>query len=380
MSFSKQQSFKIPTNISCESHNHIAQTDITMPRPQDPNLYGQPPPKKQKKEMPLSGSLAFTSQLSSLMATASSSSSSSSTSGRPRPSKSKTDDLFKSVKVKRKEQRPPSYSDASSTTTKLNLKTPTTTEEEKETLALSRAKMESKARLYAAMKRGDYIGKEYGLVDFDRKWAESHAPDNNPPSSSGSDSESEPEEDNKNKKRAEREEALIEHTDDFGRTRFLTPSQIASLNRSALASASLAEISARPSRPEEVIYGDAIQTSAFAQSEEMQTLAQKRDRSATPPPDVHYDANHEIRTKGVGFYKFSRDAEGREKEMEALKSDREKTEEVRKKKREEEKEKRKKEIEKRRKEIESRRKEMGEKRAEKIADEFLEGLGRDLIK
>ncbi|KAK3995842.1 hypothetical protein QBC44DRAFT_319542 [Cladorrhinum sp. PSN332] len=334
------------------------------PRPQDPNLYGQPPAKKQKKEMALSGSLAFTSQLSSLMATTPSSSSS----GRPRPSKSKTGELLKSVKVNRKEQ-PSSSSEPS--THKLNLKSPTTTEEEKATLALSRAKMESKARLYAAMKRGDYIGKEYGLVDFDRKWAESHASED-ASSSSGSDSESEPD------SKSAKEEALIEHTDSFGRTRMLTASQIASLNRSALSSASLQEMSARPSRPDEVIYGDAIQTTAFAASEEMHTLASKRDRSATPPPDVHYDANHEIRTKGVAFYKFSHDAEGREKEMGALKDERERTEEVRR-KREEEKEKRKREIEKRRKEIESRRKEMGEKRAEKIADEFLEGLGRDLV-
>ncbi|KAK4232432.1 hypothetical protein QBC38DRAFT_109 [Podospora fimiseda] len=332
-----------------------------MPRPQDPNLYGQPPPKKQKKEMALSGSLVFTSQLNSHMATTSSSS----TSGRPRPSKSKTDELFKSVKVKRKE--PPSSSETS--TNKLNLKSPTTTEEENATLALSRGKMESKARLYAAMKRGDYIGKEYGLVDFDRKWAESQ--DGKSPSSSDSDSDSEPE--------VKKEEPLIEHTDSFGRTRMLTASQIASLNRSALSSADLQEMSARPARPDGVIYGDAIQTTAFATTEEMQHLASKRDRSATPPPDVHYDANHEIRTKGVAFYKFSHDAEGREKEMEALKKEREQTEEVRR-KTEEEKEKRKKEIEKRRKEIEERRKEMGVKRAEKIADEFLEGLGRDLVK
>lgn len=316
--------------------------------------------------MALSGSLAFTSQLNSLMAT--SSSSTSSASGRPRPSKSKTDELFRSVKIKRKEA-PSSADDAPS---KLNLKSPTSTEEEKELLARSRQKMESKARLYAAMKRGDYIGREYGLVDFDRKWAESQTKDTTDhyhhSSSSGSDSEEE--------KAPNPSEPLIEHTDQFARTRLLTKSQIARL--SAPASIESSDESARPSRPAEIIYGDSIQTSAFLPSLEMQNLASKRDRSATPPPETHYDANREIRTKGVGFYKFSStDAEQRQKEMEELEREREKTEQVRK-KREEEKEKRKRELEKRRKEIEERRKEMGNKRAEKIANEFLEGLGREI--
>jgi len=233
--------------------------------------------------------------------------------------------------------------------------------------------MESKARLYATMKRGDYIGREYGLVDFDRKWAESQAKDttdhHSSSSSSGSDSEEE-------KEAQALSEPLIEHTDQFGRTRLLTKSQIARL--SAPASLESSEESARPSRPAEIIYGDSIQTSAFLPSSEMQNLASKRDRSATPPPETHYDANREIRTKGVGFYKFSStDAEQRQKQMEELGRERERTEQVRR-QREEEKEKRKRELEKRRKEIEERRKEMGNKRAGKIADEFLEGLGREI--
>ncbi|KAJ2978992.1 hypothetical protein NUW58_g7317 [Xylaria curta] len=81
--------------------------------PQDPNLYGQRPAKKQKREIPLSSSLSFTSQLSSLMSapttTSSSTGGGASSSGRPRPSKTK-DDIFSSIKAKRKPG--PSRSDA----------------------------------------------------------------------------------------------------------------------------------------------------------------------------------------------------------------------------------------------------------------------------
>ncbi|KAK4190745.1 hypothetical protein QBC35DRAFT_488828 [Podospora australis] len=336
-----------------------------MPKPQDPNLYGQPPPKKQKKAaIDLSGSLAFTSQLNSLLSTTTASPSSSSsaapstTTGRARPSKSKTDDLFKSVKIKRKHP----HDDSSQ---KLSLKSPTTTEEEKSQLALARQKMESKARLYAAMKRGDYVGREYGLVDFDRKWAESSSSHPRSPSPSSSSSE-------------EKEEEKIEYTDEFSRTRLLTRSQIAAIERAKASEADLVKMAAKPlSAPADLIYGDAVQTEAFTVNDTMEELARKRDRSATPPPAVHYDANWEIRTKGVGFYKFSQDDETRQKEMKALEEERERTEKLRQ-EREEEKEKRKQEIERRKKEIEMRRKEMAEKRAEKLADNFLEGLGREI--
>ncbi|RWA03704.1 hypothetical protein EKO27_g11398, partial [Xylaria grammica] len=153
--------------------------------PQDPNLYGQRPVKKQKREIPLSSSLAFTSQLSSLIsapeATASSSRGSGSASGRPRPSKTK-DDIF-SAKAKRKQpgrSEKDGPADGSGGSSKIRLKHVHNTEEEKQDFARARRKMEEKARLYAAMKRGDYVAKDNEaapLVDFDRKWAERHPED-----------------------------------------------------------------------------------------------------------------------------------------------------------------------------------------------------------
>ena len=326
--------------------------------PQDPHLYGQPPPKKQKKELALPSSLAFTSELSSLLAGPSSASS-----GRTRPSKLRTDELSK-TKVKRSKQPP---NTEAKDTKKLSLKSPLGTEESKAEREFARRKMESKARLYAAMQRGDYIGRETGLVDFDRKWAESQSA-NPAGASSNSSSDSEPDDANTVDK------TLHEYTDEFGRVRHLTRAQILRLQRSAASAAELEQMSARPRAPEMLIHGDAVQADAFAARDgldTMEALARKRDRSATPPPATHYEADWEIRTKGVGFYKFSKEEGKREEEMAALEEERKRTEGLRREREEK--------VEKRKREIEERRSRIQEKRTKQMADSFLEGLEKDLI-
>jgi hypothetical protein len=334
--------------------------------PQDPNLYGQRPPKKQKKEMALSGSLDFTSQLSSLLAEPairpSNAPSTTATAGRTRPSKLKTDDLSK-TKVKRKDAPTTEPKD----TRKLSLKEPVGTEETKAERDFARRKMESKARLYAAMQRGDYIGREMGLVDFDRKWAESKSTKD--PAAASSDSESDDNEQGDNI-----DTTLHEYTDEFGRVRHLTHSQILRLQRSTASATELDQMSARPKAPTTLIYGDAVQAEAFTArdgADTMEALARKRDRSATPPEATHYRADAEIRTKGVGFYKFSKEEGKREEEMKALEEERLRTEGLRREREEK--------AEKRKREIEERRKEILERRSRKMADSFLEGLGRDLV-
>lgn len=349
--------------------------------PQDPNLYGQRPVKRQKKDMPLSSSLTFASQLTSLLSTPSSTSApaASTSSGRARPSKTK-DDLF-SVRAKRK-QAPASSStseprDGAGTGAKIALRDVRGTEEDKQDLARTKRKMEEKARLYAAMKRGDYIAKEgeaAPLVDFDAKWAQKHpeGPEG-AYSSSGEDNESS--DDDFQDPRAHE---LVEYKDEFGRTRQGTRAEMERQQRKeqrrALGAEELDRMSARPRAPERVIYGDAIQSHAFnpeeATWERMEALAAARDRAPTPPADTHYDGTHEIRTKGVGFYHFSQDKEGREREMASLAQERETTERVRR-EREAEKEKRKREME-------ARRRKISEKRAERLADNFLEGLAGEM--
>lgn len=335
--------------------------------PQDPNLYGQRPNKKQKREAPLASSLTFASQMSSLLSAPTASS------GRSRPSKSK-DDLF-NVKVKRKADTDFTNSRDRDEHRKIRIKDKHGTEEEKQEFMRTKRKMEEKARLYAAMKRGDYIPAENEaapLVDFDRKWAEKHdAKSGDDESSSGSDNESDgghtagPSE-------------LIEYQDEYGRTRKATRAEISKMQRqsarSAIAAADLEAMAGRPIKaPQNVIYGDAIQSAAFNPDDntydKMESLAAKRDRTPTPPPDAHFDGHAEIRNKGVGFYHFSQDSSARQQAQDNLVAERENTERIRK-EREAAKEER-------RKLIEERRAQIGKKRAEKQAENFLDGLGGD---
>ncbi|KAG5949814.1 hypothetical protein E4U53_005742 [Claviceps sorghi] len=320
--------------------------------PQNPDLYGQRPVKKQKKDTTLSSSLDFTAQLTSLISNATSSMSGS---GRARPSKDRKGDILHNNKPK-EERKPPSKD------SKLTLKEVTGTEEESQQLALARRKMEDKARLYAAMKRGDYVPKENEaapLVDFDRKWAEDVEGKEEYSSSSSDDGDDE-------------ENEVIEYEDEFGRLRRGTKAEKERTERRArrglLGAEELERMSARPAAPTNLIYGDAVQAMAFNPDnpEKMEELARKRDRSATPPEQKHYDADSEIRTKGTGFYKFSRNEEARAKEMAHLAEERQRTEQERKAREDQRTS--------RRREIEQRRREMGARRAQRQADSFLDGL------
>lgn len=238
--------------------------------------------------------------------------------------------------------------------------------------------MEEKARLYASMKRGDYVpptdgrGRDKeaeGLIDFDRKWAESADGDkdnDNDNTSSDAYSDSDPEE------TAGPGQAVVEYTDEFGRTLTGTARDAARSQRrqhaAAYATSSLASASAHPPPPSTLIYGDTVQAAAFNPSAtltaQMAGLAAKRDRSATPPEEVHYDASSEVRAKGVGFFQFSRDKEGRGREMEGLERERGETERARQER----------EREGRRRRVEERRRIVGEKREERRVERFLEGL------
>ncbi|KJZ74620.1 hypothetical protein HIM_05970 [Hirsutella minnesotensis 3608] len=326
--------------------------------PQDPNLYGQRPAKKQKRGTSLSTSLDFTAQLTSLISNAGSSAP---TTGRSRPSKEQKSDIFRSTKASKSRT-------ARDDGAKLVLKEVTGTEEETQELARARRKMEDKARLYAAMKRGDYVPKENEaepLVDFDRKWAEKNEGKEGQYSDLSSSSDDDQEDDE-----ASRE--VIEWDDEFGRRRRGTRAEKERMERrerrGLLGAEELERMSARPSAPGKLIYGDAIQSMAFnpEDPDKMEELARKRDRSATPPEMKHYDADREIRTKGVGFYKFSKDEAARTDEMRSLDEERRRTEAERK-ARDEAKEAR-------RREIEQRRKDMSARRAQRQADSFLDGL------
>ncbi|KAF2205981.1 hypothetical protein GQ43DRAFT_436568 [Delitschia confertaspora ATCC 74209] len=276
----------------------------------DSHLYGQQLRKQRTntKEISSSGTLAFTSQLSSLISSASSSSNKP-VSGRARPKK---EDIFSSHNKNVKKRALKDLEDSDYTVQKHKGRTEAEKHEDDTTWKRAKRKLEEKARLYDAMKRGDIedLDDKYA-VDFDRKWAEKQeagGPDTDASSSAGSASE---------------DEELLDYIDEFGRTRKMTRSQIMLEERRkrTLAADEPDRFTARPSAPENLIFGDTIQTAAFNPDEtiaqKMAELVAKRDKSPTPPPDSHWDGSG-IRGTGMGYFKFSSDHEERKKQMAEL--------------------------------------------------------------
>ncbi|KAI9824803.1 MAG: hypothetical protein M1832_001631 [Thelocarpon impressellum] len=325
------------------------------------SLYGVRRQKSSAKEISSSSGLAFSSQLSSLIA--SSGGTARTSSGRARPSKTKAD-IFTAHNKDAKKRAAKDLEDDGDVRAG---KRQDLDAVDDALLHRSKRKMEEKARLYAAMKRGDYVApggdegknlEESGLVDFDRKWAEDEGTGDGSESSDGDAGSS--------------EEEQVEYLDEFGRLRKGSRAQAAREERRKRANAADEpdRFSARPTAPANLIYGDTVQAAAFNPDEpvaaRIEELARKRDRSPTPPEAVHYDAKSEVRSKGVGFYEFSRDAGARKQEMEGLERERGETERGRRDKAER--------LERRRRAVEERRQLIREKRGRKEADSFLEGL------
>ncbi|MCJ1403118.1 hypothetical protein MMC11_006341 [Xylographa trunciseda] len=345
----------------------------------DPSsLYGAPrPTRAPKHEISSSTTLAFTSHLSSLIAQTAKAPTS--TSARARPSKARKDDIFTAHNRNTKKRALADLAtDAAAAAQTHNADIGAV---DPSTLHRSKRKMEEKARLYAAMKRGDYVppstsasagihDERAPLVDFDRKWAEQQDAGTSPghSTSSGSDDGAPSDAD------ADDDAAAVEFEDEFGRLRRGTRGEAAREERrrraAAYAHEELVSMAARPAAPQQIIYGDTVQSGAFnpeaGVAAQMEAIARKRDRSATPPAAVHYDASKEVRTKGVGFYAFSGGKEAREREMEGLARERAETE-----RRVRERGERK---EGRRREVEERRRVVRERRERGLADRFLEGL------
>ena len=229
---------------------------------------------------------------------------------------------------------------------------------ETEAWARGRRRLREKARLYAAMQRGDVEdAEERYAVDFDRKWAEKI------------DAE---EEDDDDEDEEEDDSEVVEYVDEFGRTRRGTRREALQAQRAEHSRAQLAgdAFRARPTAPKAVLHGDAIQHEAFAPGQEaaerMETLARKRDRSATPPGQQHFDARSEVRGLGTGFYAFSAEEGERRRQMQGLEREREETERAR--------GERGAVLEERRRRVEERRRAVGAVRSRRKAETFLAEL------
>lgn len=290
-------------------------------------LYGTKKPSKTKgKEISSSNSLAFSSSLASLI---SSSTSKKTNSSKPKTSNEKSD-LFTAHRKSTKKRAAKDLEDENGQKhqTKDDLGTVSTSD-----LHRSKRRMEEKVRIYNAMKRGEYVRRDdgyddRGLVDFDRKWAETQYEKDDSDVSDHSDDSSE--DDSKSNE-------MVEYMDEFGRLRKGTRKQAKQEERRSkiqeVARKEAEQFAARPQAPTNIIYGDAVQHQAFNPdrtiAEQMAELAKKRDKEATPPPETHFDASAEVRTKGTGFYTFSHDVEERRKEMEDLEKARLETEKIR---------------------------------------------------
>ncbi|KAL4755385.1 hypothetical protein BDW72DRAFT_163575 [Aspergillus terricola var. indicus] len=301
----------------------------------NPSLYGQKPSKQQSASTtPSSSNLAFTTTLSSLIASGSSERSHGQ--GRPRPSKTVKSDLFsRPNKGAQKRAAADLRDDDGTSIRQIHQSSKEIGFVDEATLHRSKRRMEEKARQYEDLKKGLHLaagsdsedevptgqgqGDAYfsrlrrkekeGLVDFDRKWVDEQDKTSGP--ESGSD-----EEDDDNA-------SIISYEDELGRTRRGTRKEAAQAAELRAAAAGDTQDTERwrPSRPENLIYGATVQTEAFRPSdmaaEQMAYLAKRRDRSPTPE-QVHYDADAEVRNRGTGFYAFSKDEEVRKKQMEEL--------------------------------------------------------------
>ena len=264
----------------------------------DAHLYGaKNTARSKRKEISSSSTVAFSSTLSNLIKASSTSDASKSTSARARPAK---DDIFKTHNKNVKKRALADLDDTDLATQKHRGRTTDEKDEDAAHWKRTQRRMEEKARLYAALKRGDVedIDDKYG-VDFDRKWADAQASGAGDASSSSSSSDNED------------AEEQVEYVDEFGRTRKGTRAEALREERrkKTLANDAPDRFTARPTAPDNIIYGDAVQTNAFNPDEtiaqQMAELAAKRDKELTPPPEVHFDGRAEARTRGTGFMYFN---------------------------------------------------------------------------
>ncbi|KAJ5941234.1 hypothetical protein N7516_001402 [Penicillium verrucosum] len=277
--------------------------------------------------------LAFASQLSSLIAQDATSSSSR---GRHRPSKHPKSDIFSKHNKGTQKRAAADLADDNRALKQVHRSTQDIGSVDANTLSRSRRRMQEKARLYEDMKKGLHLAGDSDdddmpvdpsdpdaylarlrrkekdvLVDFDMKHANEQ-----------SFKQDESDDDNA---------SIVSYEDDLGRSRRGTRAEAAEAARAKeeASGGRAAQERWRPARPENLIYGETVQTEAFNPdaniASHMSHLAARHDRSPTPPEKKHYDAETEVRNRGTGFYHFSADEEERKQQMEELRVLREET-------------------------------------------------------
>ncbi|KAK9381327.1 uncharacterized protein V2V93DRAFT_225558 [Kockiozyma suomiensis] len=176
--------------------------------------------------------------------------------------------------------------------------------------------LEKKAKQYDAIKRGDFRDVNTADSALDIDMISIHSSDAESLASGDED---------KSNRLAPQDEEMVEYTDEFGRTRMVSRYLLPKLSEVDTE----AHAAAKAQRPDNLIIGDVIQHEAFTADEnEVNAVFQRLEEEKNRNLAVHYDASKEIRTKGVGFYDFSKDEEERAREMEELENMRFETEKM----------------------------------------------------
>lgn len=305
------------------------------------NLYGQQQrqkPSQPETPAPSSSSLAFTTQLSSLISQHPSNTRAAR--GRTRPSRTAKSDIFSTHNRGAQKRAAADLQDDDNAGGEQvhQRQGDIGGAVDEATLHRSKRRMEEKARMYEDLKRGAYLeggsdsdddvgparaaaGDEYlarlrrkereGLVDFDRKWAAAEEGQ-----------EQSQEEEGEEKEGNDDNASIISYEDELGRTRHGTRAEAAAAQSQAQTQEDPSSERWRPARPDNLIHGATVQSQAFNPdaniTTQMSYLASRRDRSPTPPEATHYDPDGEVRNRGTGFYAFSRDEGVRKQQMEEL--------------------------------------------------------------
>ncbi|GAA5811801.1 hypothetical protein MFLAVUS_005246 [Mucor flavus] len=171
-------------------------------------------------------------------------------------------------------------------------------------LAKSREQLEKKARIYEDLRSGKYKNDDYNdeekgpLIDFDRKYMQEQELENQK-------RDSEKKRKRKRQEEEEEDDPWVEYEDEFGRTRIVRRSEL----------------------PKRSVTPEPYSDEEYA----MDRPAYEMDDGLADRFNInHYEADREIRTKGVGFYGFSKDEDERQAQLSKLNQIRAETENARK--------------------------------------------------
>ncbi|KAF1805824.1 hypothetical protein V8B55DRAFT_1488411 [Mucor lusitanicus] len=181
-------------------------------------------------------------------------------------------------------------------------------------LQRSREQLEKKARLYEAMRSGEALDaydeeqdeEKKPLVDFDRKYFQERDLERQKEAAAAAAAQ-------KKRKRHDddddEDDPWVEFEDEFGRTRIIRRSELPST--------------------EQRHRSDDSDYDSEEEEKKAYLVAQQRYKAADRSNMNHFEADREIRTKGVGFYQFSKDEQERQAQMAKLNRLRAETENAR---------------------------------------------------